>query len=97
MVHSMKPIIVANGNKLTGIGFTLVETICFGSLEFITDRFSNLNLSPEGNDLGAVFVGIVHSGSPSLHHVLEESTDEDDTTFNGRGTPASPSHEDATW
>jgi hypothetical protein len=32
MVHSPKPIIVANGKNLAGVGFALGETIHFGSL-----------------------------------------------------------------
>jgi hypothetical protein len=35
---------------------------------------------PEGKDSGAVFVGVAHSGSPSLHVILEEFTGEDDST-----------------
>jgi hypothetical protein len=54
-------------------------------LEFITNRFDSLSLSPEGNDSGAVFVGIVHSGSPSLHTILKESVNKDDTTSSGWG------------
>jgi hypothetical protein len=84
MVHSPKPTIVADGNHHNGVGFILGETICFGSLEFITDRFSSLSLSPEGNDLGVVFMGMVHSRSLSLDTILEESTDEGDTA-SGRG------------
>jgi hypothetical protein len=59
MVPSPKPIIVVDGNTLTGVGFTLGETICFGSLEFIADRFSDLSLSPEGNDSGVVCLAFV--------------------------------------
>jgi hypothetical protein len=59
MVPSPKPIIVVDGNTLTDVGFTLGETICFGSLEFIADRFSDLSLSPEGNDSGVVCLAFV--------------------------------------
>jgi hypothetical protein len=55
-------------------------------LEFITDCFDSLSLSPEGNDSSVVFVGMVHSGSLSLHIILEESTDEGDTTFSRGGS-----------
>jgi hypothetical protein len=58
----------------------------FGSLEFIADHFGSLSLSPEGNDSGAIFVGMVHSGSLSLHTILMESIDEDDTTSSGGGS-----------
>jgi hypothetical protein len=81
---------VVNDEHQTDVGFTLDETICFGSLEFIADCFGNLSLSPEGNDSGTVFVGMVHSGSPSLHTILEESADEDDTTSSGGGSLGFP-------
>jgi hypothetical protein len=84
MVHSPKPTIVTNSSHLISIGFVLGETIHFRSLEFIADHFCNLSLSPKGNDSGAIFMGMVHHGSPSLHIVLEESTDMDDTTSSGR-------------
>jgi hypothetical protein len=88
IVYSLKLTFVANGNNLTSTGLAPGETICFGSLEFTTDRFGNLSLSPEGNDPGTVFVGMVHSGSLCLHTVLEESTDEGDTA-SGRGASSS--------
>jgi hypothetical protein len=40
-------------------------------------------------------VGMVHSGSLSLHTTLEESADEDDTTSSRGGS--SPYLEDAMW
>jgi hypothetical protein len=90
MVLSSKPIIVANGNNLTSVGFTMGETIRFGSLEFIVDNFGDLSLSAEGNDSSTVLVGMVHSRPPSLHTILEESTDEDDTASNGKGSSVLP-------
>jgi hypothetical protein len=48
MVQSPKLTFVANGNNLTGVGLTLGETICFGSLEFTVDHFVNESLSREG-------------------------------------------------
>jgi hypothetical protein len=44
-------------------------------MEFIIDHFDNR--SPKGNDSCAVFVGMAHSGSPSLHAILEESSTKD--------------------
>jgi hypothetical protein len=90
MVHSLKLIIVANGNNLTSVGFALGKTICFRSLEFTTNHFGDLNLSHEGNDSAAIFLRMIHSRLPSLHMVLEESTDGDDTTSNGRGSSGLP-------
>jgi hypothetical protein len=80
MFYSPKITFVADGNNLTDVGLTPTKIICFGSLEFTTNRFSNLSLSPKGNDSGTVLIGMVHSGSPSMHTILEESSDECDTT-----------------
>jgi hypothetical protein len=47
---------------------------------FITDPSDDQSLLPKGNDSGALFVGMAHSGSPSLHAILEESPSEVDST-----------------
>jgi hypothetical protein len=97
MVHSPKPTIVTDGHHQTDIAFAPGKTIRLGSLEFIADCFGRLSLSPKGNDSGVVFMGMVHNRSPSLHAILEESADEDDTNSSeGEGAPASPSLEDVT-
>jgi hypothetical protein len=57
----------------TGVAFALGETIHFGSLEFIADRFGSLILSLEGSDSRDVFMGMVPSGPSSLDTILEES------------------------
>jgi hypothetical protein len=75
-VCSLKLTFVANGNNLTDVGLAPGETIWFGNLEFTAHRLSNLSLSPEGNDSGTVFVGIMNNGSPSVHTIHEESFDE---------------------
>jgi hypothetical protein len=64
---------------LFGVELTWGETIYFVNPEFITNHFDSQSLSPEGNDSCAIFVGMVHSGSPSLHAILEESASEDDS------------------
>jgi hypothetical protein len=74
MVYSLKVTFDANDGNLTSIGLTPGEIICFGSLEFTVDCFGNLSLSPEGNDPGVTFEGMVHSGLLSLHTVLEQSS-----------------------
>jgi hypothetical protein len=86
MVHSLKVVVITDDDYQTSGRFTLGETIHFECLEFIVNRFDSLSLSLEGNDSGAVFVGMVHSGSPSLHTILKESIDEGDTTSSRRGS-----------
>jgi hypothetical protein len=68
----------------------LGKTICFESLKFTVDRFGNPSLSPEGNDSVIVFIGMVHSGSPSLHIILEESYNKGDTASGGGGSSGLP-------
>jgi hypothetical protein len=83
MVHSPKLTIIANDKHNTCISFTLGKIVHFGSLEFITDHFSSLSLSDEGNVSDVMFVGMTHSGSPSLHTILEDSADEGDIASSG--------------
>jgi hypothetical protein len=90
MVYSPKLTFVANGNNSTGVGLTLGKTIRFGSLEFTADRFSNLSLYPVGNDLGVIFVGMVHSGPPFVHTMHKESSNKGDTTLGGVGSSRLP-------
>jgi hypothetical protein len=71
MVYSLKLTFIANRNNLTDVGLVPGETICFGSLEFTANCFGRLNLSLEGDDPGFIFIGMMHSGSPSLHTILE--------------------------
>jgi hypothetical protein len=59
-------------------------------MEFITNCFDNLGLSPVGNDSGTVFMGMVHNGSPSLHAILKESTSEDDSASSDGGSSNFP-------
>jgi hypothetical protein len=66
------------------------EAIYFKDLEFITDHFNNLSLPPEGNDSGVVVGGMVCSGSPSLHPILEESPSEDDSASSDGGSSGFP-------
>jgi hypothetical protein len=45
---------------------------------------------PQGWDLGAMFVGMVYSGSPSQCTPLEKSSGEDSTTSGAGGSLGSP-------
>jgi hypothetical protein len=90
MVHSLKPVIIIDGNHQTGVRFALCKTIRFGSLEFMAKRFSSLSLSPKGSDSGTVFIGMDDSGSLSLHTILKESINEDDMTSYGGGKLGPP-------
>jgi hypothetical protein len=68
-----------------------VETIFFGGLEFTVNCFGNLSISPEGNDLVTIFVGMVHNRSLSLHNILKESSNEGDVASGGGGCLGFPS------
>jgi hypothetical protein len=90
MVYSLKLAFVANDNNLTSVGLIPGETICFGSLEFIADHFDNLSFSPEMNDSGVVFVGMVQNRSPFVHTILEKSSNEGDTALVEGGSSGFP-------
>jgi hypothetical protein len=91
MVYSLILSFIANDNNPTGIGLTPRETIRFGNLEFIIDRLGRLSLSPVEGDSGAIFVGMVHNGSPSLHTALKDSSEEGGTTSGIGGSSGYPS------
>jgi hypothetical protein len=97
MVYSPKPIVITDGNNLTGTEFARGETIYFWSMEFIIDRFGNPSFSPQGNDSGVLLLGMVHSGLPSLDVILEESFGEDDSALSEGEAPASPFLKVAMW
>jgi hypothetical protein len=62
MVPSSVLTIATDGERLSCHVFSLGETICFGSLEFITDRFDSLSLSP---------MGVVQMPSSWAQHVVD--------------------------
>jgi hypothetical protein len=51
MVPSLKLSFIANDNNPTGVGLAQGNTIDFGGLEFIADRFGHLSLSPSVEEL----------------------------------------------
>jgi hypothetical protein len=56
----------ADGERMSCGGFSLDETIHFGSLDFITDRFGSLSLSLMGDGSDAIIMGPARGGPPSL-------------------------------
>jgi hypothetical protein len=88
MVYSPKLTFIANRNNPIGIGLAPSETICFDILEFTNVRFDHWS-PPEGVDSGSIFIGMIHSGLPSLHTILEESSDEGGTTSGEGGSSRS--------
>jgi hypothetical protein len=54
MVHSSTLAVTTDGEHLIRGGFSLGETVHFGSLEFIVDCFSSMSLSPKGSNLGSL-------------------------------------------
>jgi hypothetical protein len=74
-----KPVIASSDICLFGVELTQDEAICFKDLGFIADHIDSLSLSPEGDDSGAVVRGMARSGSLSLHAILEESPNVDDS------------------
>jgi hypothetical protein len=65
MVPSFAITITVDGERLTCDDFSLSETVCLGSYEFIADYFDDLSLSPRRGDSGTTFIGSTHSGTPS--------------------------------
>jgi hypothetical protein len=47
-------------------GFSLSETVRLGNFEFIINYFGSQSLSPRRGDVGATFVGSIHSGASTL-------------------------------
>jgi hypothetical protein len=71
MVYSLNLTFIANRNNSTGIDLAPGETIYFGSLEFTADCFGRMSLSPEGDDPGAIFIGMMHNMLPRIpNHLL---------------------------
>jgi hypothetical protein len=77
--------VAANGERLSGGGFSLGETIHFGSIEFITDFFGNLSLPPRRDISDAAVMGSIHSGPPSpLRAMIGNYTEEFHTALDGK-------------
>jgi hypothetical protein len=84
-----KPVVASDNVYMFYVELTWGETLRFKNMEFIWSSSPTTlitSLSPKGNDSGTVFVGMVLSGSPSLHAILEESTSEDDLASSDGGS-----------
>jgi hypothetical protein len=90
MVLSSTLTVTTDSEWLTCGGFSLGKTVRFRSLEFIADCSGSLSLSPKGTDSGTIFMGIAHSGSPSLRSILEDSTEVFYTTSSREGSSSFP-------
>jgi hypothetical protein len=93
MVHSSVLAISTNGECLTCGGLSLGKTVAFGSLDFITDCFGGLSLSPRWGDSSTSIMGTPCSRPPTpLWAIIEDYTKELFTTSSGEGggAPASP-------
>jgi hypothetical protein len=76
MVPSSAITISADGECLSRDGFSLGETIHFGSIEFIVDYFGVLSLPPRRDDSNAAAMGSTHGGPPSQLAIIGDSTEE---------------------
>jgi hypothetical protein len=74
MAHLSMLVVTTDGELLTCGGFSLGETIRFGSPEFFIDYF----------------MGMARNGSPSLHTILEDTADEFYMTCSGEGSSDFP-------
>jgi hypothetical protein len=63
MVSTSSIAITADGRCLVCGGFYLDEPVHLGNLEFITNYFDRLILSPSRGNECAVFMGSTHSGA----------------------------------
>jgi hypothetical protein len=65
MVQSSMLTVATYDERPSSDVFSLSETICFGSLKFITDRFGSLSPSPMGDGSVAAIMGSTCSGPSS--------------------------------
>jgi hypothetical protein len=86
MVPSLVLTVTTGGEHLSSDVFSFGETICFGSLDFIIDRFSGLRLSPIVHGLGAAVMGSTYGGTPSpLWAMIEDFVEEFHTAWDEEG------------
>jgi hypothetical protein len=90
MVPTPKLSFIANNNNPTDVGLAPDSTIHFDSLGFIADHLGRLSLFPQERELGAIFIGMIHSGSSSMRTTLGESSNDDGATSGTGGSLGSP-------
>jgi hypothetical protein len=92
MVPSSAIVVVDNGERLTCGGFSLVETVRLGNIEFIADYFGDLGLFPKRGDACAAFMGSTLSGASTARQaMIEDTTEESLTASSGEGSFGLPS------
>jgi hypothetical protein len=92
MVPSSSIPITADGERLACGGFSLDEPIHLGNIEFITDYFNGLSLSPRRGNKDAIFVGLTRSGASTPQRaMIEDSTEKFLTALSGEGSFSHPS------
>jgi hypothetical protein len=92
MVPSSALTVATDGERLSCDVFSLDKTIHFESVEFITNRFGDLCLSPMGDGLGAAVMGSTCGGRPCpLRVMIEDSVEEFHMTSDGEGRINLPS------
>jgi hypothetical protein len=86
MVPSSVLVIAADGERLSCGGFSLDETIGFGSLVFIADYFGGLSLSSLGDVLGAIVMDYAYGRPQSPPRtMMRDSAEEFPIASNGEG------------
>jgi hypothetical protein len=86
MVPSYSLAIASDGEHQTCGGFSLGETIHFGSLKFIADYFGGLSFSPQRDISKATAMGLTHSRPTSqVHAMIRDSTEEFHMASDGEG------------
>jgi hypothetical protein len=92
MVPSSSIPITADGERLACGGFSLDEPIHLGNIEFITDYFNGLSLSPRRGNKDAIFVGLTRSGASTPQWtMIEDSTKKFLTALSGEESFSHPS------
>jgi hypothetical protein len=86
MVPSSAITVTANGEHLMCGGFSLDESICFVSLEFIANVFGDLSLSPRWDGSDATIMVSTRRGPPSpIWAMIGDSIEEFHMTSDGEG------------